>query len=191
MTKLTAVTNADEGGSGMEFSELDGSRRSRSGGCGFRCAWRVRNWSGEAGGGAAEGHGSLLLRLGAGGKDAPTTQVARRRLLLDRLDRVLRLREVGMALTRGPERAATEAQGRGAAAAVASRAGLAWRQWFRPNWAGLGRKRGKGRRRAGGQSKLGQRENGQQAKTKEGRGEKMNFLFFFQIKFPNSFPNDF
>jgi len=30
VTKLTAVTNVDEGGSGMEFSELGGSRRFRA-----------------------------------------------------------------------------------------------------------------------------------------------------------------
>ena len=34
-------------------------------------------------------------------------------------------------------------------------------------------------------------EMGQQAENEEGRGREKNFLFFFQIKFPNSFPNGF
>ena len=55
-------------------------------------------------------------------------------------------------------------------------------------WADPGRKReeGEGREASGSAGEMGQ-----QAESEEGRGREKNFLFFFQIKFPNSFPNDF
>ena len=57
-----------------------------------------------------------------------------------------------------------------------------------PEWAGPGREReeGEGREVSGPAGEMGQ-----QVENEEGRGREKNFLFFFQIKFPNSFPNDF
>ena len=57
-----------------------------------------------------------------------------------------------------------------------------------PGWAGPGRKReeGEGREASGSAGEMVQ-----PAKNEEGRGMEKNFLFFFQIKFTNSFPTDF
>ena len=55
------------------------------------------------------------------------------------------------------------------------------------DWAGLGRKRGRGKEggvRVGGKE-MASRPS--QAESEEGREKRKKFLFFFQINFPNSF----
>ena len=84
--------------------------------------------------------------------------------------------------TSGPRPSAAERRREGAATTVASS----------PGWGDPGRKREERKEKEKEGQRAGGEGNGPAGQNEEGRGGKsISFFFFLQIKFPNSFPNDF